>query len=46
LNEFVAKHLFDRSFYYLQAQYIVSTDEKSIAEIAKEISKIYLNQTK
>ena len=46
LNEFVAKHLFDRSFYYLQAQFIVSTDEKSIAEIAKEISKIYLNQTK
>lgn len=46
LNEFIAKHLFDRSFYYLQAQHVVSTDEKSIETIANEIAKIYLNQTK
>lgn len=37
LNEFIAKHLFDRSFYYHTAQFIVNTDNKSIEEVAHEV---------
>jgi shikimate kinase len=29
MKEFIAKHLFERSFYYNQAKYIVTTDDKS-----------------
>ncbi len=38
LKEFIAKHLFERSPFYEQADYTVSTDNKSIKEIALEIS--------
>ena len=38
LKEFIAKHLFERSPFYEQAHYTVSTDNKSIKEIALEIS--------
>ena len=37
LKEFIAKHLFERSYYYNQSQYIVEVDEKSIPQIVKEI---------
>lgn len=40
LKEFIAKHLFDRSFYYNQATYKVSVDDKSIDEIVDEILEL------
>ncbi|RAR47103.1 shikimate kinase [Flavobacterium lacus] len=40
LKEFIAKHLFDRSFYYHQAKHIISTDGKSIEEVVEEIKKL------
>lgn len=40
LPEFIAKHLFERAPYYQQSEFIVSTDGKSIREIADEIESI------
>ncbi|MCB0443836.1 MAG: shikimate kinase [Flavobacterium sp.] len=40
LEEFIAKHLFDRSFYYHQAKHIVVTDGKSIQEVVNEIKNL------
>jgi len=40
LNEFIGKHLFERSFYYNQATYKVSTDKKSPLQIAAEIRNL------
>ncbi len=40
LKEFIAKHLFDRSFYYNQAQYKVSIDGKSKDETTQDILDI------
>ena len=40
IKEFIAKHLFDRSFYYNQATYKVAVDGKSITEITDEIAKL------
>jgi shikimate kinase len=40
LKEFIAKHLFDRSFYYNQAKYVVSVDEKTIDETINDILKV------
>jgi shikimate kinase len=40
LQEFIAKHLFDRSFYYNQATYKVIVDGKNIEELAAEISEL------
>lgn len=40
LKEFIAKHLFDRSFYYHQAKHIISTDGKSLEEVVEEIKKL------
>jgi len=37
LREFIAKHLFDRSFYYNQATFKVTVDAKSMEEIVSEI---------
>jgi shikimate kinase len=37
IKEFIAKHLFDRSFYYNQATFKVNVDDKSPDEIANEI---------
>lgn len=37
MNDFVAKHLFERSFFYHQAQFVVNTDDKSIDEIVNQI---------
>ena len=40
LKEFIAKHLFERSFFYNQAKHTVSTDGKSVDEIVLEIQKL------
>jgi shikimate kinase len=40
LKEFIAKHLFDRSFYYNQANFTIRVDQKSINEIVSEIETI------
>ncbi len=40
LKEFIAKHLFDRSFYYNQANFTIHVDQKSIDEIVTEIETI------
>jgi shikimate kinase len=39
LEEFIAKHLFDRSFYYHQVNHVISTDFKSIPDLLDEINK-------
>jgi shikimate kinase len=38
LTEFVAKHLFDRNYYYQQAKHTIAIDAKSIEEIVAEIT--------
>ncbi|OYU80555.1 MAG: shikimate kinase [Flavobacterium sp. BFFFF1] len=38
--DYVAAHLFERSFYYNQAQFKIDTDSKSPEEVAGEILKI------
>ncbi len=38
LKDFVRKHLFERSFYYNQAEFIISTDDKEVDKIADEIN--------
>jgi shikimate kinase len=40
MKEFIAKHLFDRSFYYNQAQYKINVDGKSIEETVNEILNV------
>jgi len=40
LYEYIAKHLFDRSFYYNQCKHIITVDEKSPLEIVSEIEKM------
>lgn len=37
LIEFVGKHLFERSFYYSQANFTIKADEKTIEEIVESI---------
>lgn len=37
LQEFIAKHLFDRSYYYNQAKYKVAVDGKTIDETVDDI---------
>lgn len=37
LKEFIAKHLFDRSYYYNQAHHVVAVDGKSIADVVASI---------
>lgn len=40
LETFIAKHLFDRSYFYHQAKHVVSIDAKSIETIVDEITNI------
>lgn len=40
LKDFIAQHLFERSFFYNQAKYKVSTDGKTPDEIADEIIQL------
>ncbi|WP_378176747.1 shikimate kinase [Aquimarina sp. SS2-1] len=42
LKDFIRKHLFERSFYYNQAEYIISTDDKTVKEIVAEIRSVLL----
>ena len=37
LNEFVAKHLFERNYFYNQVQTVISVDNKNEQEIVSEI---------
>jgi shikimate kinase len=40
LTEFVAKHLFERKFFYEEASVILNTENKSIQEIVLEINSV------
>jgi len=40
MNEFVAKHLFERSYFYNQATFKVDVDNKNPKEIAQEILRL------
>lgn len=40
LTEYIAKHLFDRSFYYNQCKLVIVVDGKSPSEIVSEIEKL------
>jgi shikimate kinase len=40
MKEFIAKNLFDRSYYYNQAQIKVNIDEKSVGELVAEIEML------
>ena len=40
LNDYIRKHLFDRSHYYLQSKHIINVDNKAINEIVDEINKV------
>ena len=42
MKEFIAKHLFERSFYYNQAKYIFTTDNKSPEETVSEIKAVLI----
>jgi shikimate kinase len=37
MKEFIAKHLFDRSFYYNHAQHKVVVDDKTVEETVDDI---------
>ena len=40
LKEFIAKHLFDRNFYYNQAQYKIGVDNKTVKQTVHDIVSI------
>ena len=40
MKEFIAIHLFERSYYYNKAQYTVSVDNQSIEQIVFQIEKV------
>ena len=40
LPEFIGKHLFERSNFYLQAHYVVDIDQKSVETITKQIVEL------
>ena len=40
LKEYIAKHLFERSYFYNQAKYSISTDGKTSDAIVSEIQKL------
>lgn len=40
LKDYIAKHLFDRNYYYHQARHTVNVDQKSIVEIVSEIKQL------
>lgn len=41
LPEFIAKHLFERNFYYSKAKYTIDTDNKEVDEIVAEIEALF-----
>ncbi|WP_299052534.1 shikimate kinase [uncultured Polaribacter sp.] len=40
IPEFVAKHLFERRFYYEQAKYTLNVDDKTIKKVSEEIEML------
>lgn len=40
LEEYIAKHLFDRNYYYHQATFTVTVDAKAVPEIVSEIRSL------
>lgn len=40
LHEFIAKHLFDRSYFYLKSKHIVSVDDKKPENVTDEIIQL------
>lgn len=40
LHEFIGKHLFERSFYYNQANYVVNCERKNTDEVVAEIARL------
>jgi shikimate kinase len=40
IKEFIAKHLFERSFFYYHASNVIIVDHKSVAEIVDEIMAV------
>lgn len=40
LETFIAKHLFDRSYFYYQAKHVISVDDKPVNQIVEEIKTI------
>ncbi len=40
LPEFIGKHLFERSNFYLQAHHVIDIDQKAIERISKEIVEL------
>lgn len=42
MKEFIAKHLFERSYFYNQATYKVNVDDKNVDEIVLEIENLLL----
>ncbi|MGA9638939.1 shikimate kinase [Flavobacterium sp.] len=40
MKEFIAMHLFERSFYYNKAQYTVSVDNQSIEQIVNAVEEV------
>ena len=43
LEEFIAKHLFERSYYYNQSKLKIKTDQKNILALVKEIKNLLQN---
>ena len=39
LNSFISKHLFERNFFYNQADYVIDTENKNISKILSEIKE-------
>ena len=40
LEEYIAKHLFERSLFYSKAKYTIEVNDKSIIEIVREIERL------
>ena len=40
LSEFIAKHLFERSYFYTHATHTINVDEKSVETIVKEVNAL------
>ncbi|WP_353103960.1 shikimate kinase, partial [Myroides odoratus] len=40
LETFIAKHLFDRSYFYYQAKHVIPVDDKPVNQIVEEIKMI------
>ncbi len=40
MKEFIAMHLFERSFYYNQAQFTVSVDNKTVEQTVNDIVEV------